>query len=195
MPASLAPFGLQPVRAMTPQTTNFAPNIYTIAYNNSHTFGQGDLVQMSGGYMDGAVAYNTAPVLGVFNQCFYQPANPATVLTPNYNIQWNAPSLASTTTVTGWVWDSRDIVFRIQANGTCSQTMIGLNATIVANANASNGYSQVSLDVVTHAPATTSTYPMRIVGVWQGVNNALTDAYPILEVMLNDTNLWTTTGQ
>lgn len=195
MPATLNPFGLQPVRTIQPVTTNFMANSqYLITYNNTNTMGQGDLVIASAGFVTSQAAYNSAPVLGVFCQTSYQPV--VQPLTPNYQVQWLAVAgLASTATVNAWIWDSREIVFRIQANGTVVQSDIGLNATIVANANASNGYSQMSLDVVTHQPAATSTYPLRIVGVWQGVNNAITDAYPILEVMLNYSNLGSTTGQ
>ncbi len=184
------PFGLAP--ANIAGTPNFTVSKGSIAYNNSSTFGEGDVVILnSSGVIDKALTTSN-PILGVFTYCNY--ANPANTIQPGNVRSWTAPTLASTTAVTAYYWDDPNLRFRVRANGSVPQSSIGLNATFSNNGapNSLTGISTLALDTTTIA--TTSNLPLRIVGFAADANNDPTSAFPVLEVVFNTSVYKTTTG-
>ncbi len=192
MANSTVQFGFQPDRRLDGTTGNFMVNQGQVAYNNAHTFGAGDVVQLlSTGFVDSAVTTSN-PVLGVFSSVSY--ANPANVIQPSNVRLWNAPTLASTIAVTTQYYDDPTLVFRVRANGLVPQSSIGMNATFISNAspNTLTGISQAGIDVTTIS--TSSALPFRIIGFAADANNQPTLANPVLEVVLNTSVYKTPTG-
>lgn len=177
-------FGLRPYRNLNAATGNFSINGgFQIAYNNAHTFGNGDIViPLSTGYLDLATA-SSNPVLGIFNMCSYP--NPANTIQPQGQRIWNAPTLASNVVVTAQYWDAPDVVFQVMASASLTQSCIGLNANFLSNGlpNATTGISTLQLDTTTIS--TLNSLPLRIVELYPGQSNALTNVNPILGVVLN----------
>ncbi len=187
-----SPFGFQPSRRIDGAAINFMVNYGQIAYNNAHTFGFGDVIALlSTGYVDTATT-GTNPVLGVFTNCSFPPANNA-FQAPTTRL-WNAPTLGSNVTVITQYWDDPQIVFRVRANGSLTQSSIGLNANFSNNGapNTTTGISTAALDTTT--VSTTSTLPFRIVGFSNEISNVTTAAYPVMEVILNTSVYKTGTG-
>ena len=87
----------------------------------------------------------------------------------------------------------KNAVFMIQANGSIPQSALGANGDIVQTAGTStfgkspNALSSVTLD-------TSSTRPLRVVGLADIPGNAWGDAYTIVLVKFNGTQLNNTTG-
>ena len=91
------------------------------------------------------------------------------------------------------VVDNPDAVFMIQGDGPIPQTALGANGDIVQTAGTSvfgksrNALSSVALD-------TTSTRPLRVVGLADIPGNAWGDAFTIVLVKFNNHQLTTLTG-
>lgn len=187
-------FGLRPYRNLFGSTPNFVvSNGLQIAYNNSHTFGEGDLViPLSTGYLDIASNSPSNPVLGVFSGCYYP--NPANTIQPQNQRVWNAPTLASNVVVTAQYFDDADVVFAVLASSTLTQSCIGLNANFLSNGlpNATTGISTLILDAT--SPSTNASLPLRIVEFQPIQGNGTASANPIMGVTLNTSVFNTATG-
>lgn len=187
-----AGFGLRAVRRLDGAALSFAIEERRIAYNNSNTWGTGDLVKnLSTGFIDAYTAGGSL-VLGVFIGCkYFSAAVGRTIWVPN----WSAPSLASTVVVTALVISDPNIVFDIRADDTTAVGIgdIGSNAdVVVGTANVITGQSVALLDQSTIA--TTLTLPLRIVGFNTAPNNDNTLADNIVEVRLNTSVYQTAVG-
>jgi hypothetical protein len=191
-------WGLRPARGYGASAGNFQLQKVQIAYNNSHSFGQGDLViGLSTGYIDYfTTGGNGNTVAGVFWGCKY--FNPA-INRMDWYKAWTAPSgLASTQVVEAWVYNDPMMEFEILGStaAAVAQGDVGANADILTgtdhNPNSTTGISTGLLDQATIN--TTSTFPLRIVGLaeWPNVSNAL--ASNIVRVKLNGTALLGLTG-
>lgn len=186
--------GLRPYRNLFGSTPNFlVSNGFQIAYNNSHTIGEGDLViPLSTGYLDIASNSPSNPVLGVFAGCYY--ANPANTIQPQNQRAWTAPTLSSTTTVTAQYFDDADVVFAVVASSTLTQSAIGLNANFLSNGspNTATGISTLILD--TTSLSTNASLPLRVIEFQPLQGNGPSSANPIMGVTLNTSVYNTATG-
>lgn len=191
-------WGLRPARQLAAASVNYQLTRAKIAFNNSHSFGQGDLViQLNTGFIDQYTnGNNNNLVAGVFWGCKY--LNPAIGRTDWYKA-WLAPSgLASTTVVEAWIYADPMIAFEILGStaGAITQANVGNNADITSgtekNPNTSTGVSTGTLDQANIA--TTSTFPLRIIdrADWPNVDNTL--ASNIAIVKLNGTATLGLTG-
>ena len=95
-------WGLRPAQSLNANAVNYQLTPCRIAYNNGHSFGQGDLViQLSTGYIDYyTTGGNNNTVAGVFMGCKYFDPNVNRTVWSN---AWLAPTLASTTLVEAWI--------------------------------------------------------------------------------------------
>lgn len=177
--------GLRPYRNLISAGPNFLVNNgFGIAYNNSHTIGEGDLViPLNTGYLDIASNQPSNPVLGVFAGCYYP--NPANTIQPQNQRAWTAPTLASNVTVQSQYFDDRNIVFAVVASASLAQSAIGLNANFLSNGtpNATTGISTLILDAST--VSTASNLPLRIVEFQPLQGNGPTSVNPVMGVTLN----------
>lgn len=195
-----APFGLRPVRRLDAAALSFQMERRFIAYNESSVIGTGDLVVLANtGYID-LYANGGTRVHGVFFGCKY--FNPSVGMMKWYP-SWTAPTLPSGTIVEAYIISDKNVVFEIQSGSAGTPFAdIGTNSDVVVGTpNAYNGMSTTYLDA-THD--TTATFPLRVVGMGQGVstvNQAGTTngydpltGYNIVQVILNSFDMYNTTG-
>lgn len=189
-------FGLRPVRRLDGAALSFQVERRLIAYNNAHTIGTGDLcTSLASGYIDAYTAGDTITA-GVFIGCKY--------LSPTLGYefwfpQWNAPTLPSTTVVYAYVIADPNIVFDVRTAGGTAAAVgvadIGANFELtVGTVNALTGQSTTT---VLNTPATTSTYPVKMVNTSSTVTSGFNDntlVNNIIEVRLNTLNLFTAAG-
>lgn len=178
-----AGFGLRAVRRLDGAAMSFQIEENQIAYNNSHTWGTGDLViRLSTGYIDAYVA-SGAVVLGVFMGCSYFSAPVGRTI---WSPIWNAPSLASNLLVKAWIMTDPNIVYDIRGDATAAITnaAVGANADVVVGTpNAITGQSTTLLNTTTMD--STATFPLRIVGLASFPNIDNTLSGDIAQVVLN----------
>lgn len=187
-------FGLRPYRNLLGAGPTFlASNSFGIAYNNSHTIGEGDIViPLNTGYLDIASNSPSNPVLGVFANCAY--ANPINTIQPQTQRSWTAPTLASTTTVSAQYYDDPQLVFAVVASASLTQSAVGFNANFLSNGtpNTSTGISTLILDA--SSLSTASNYPLRIVEFAPIQGNTTASVNPIMGVTLNTAFAFVPTG-
>lgn len=195
MANTLAPFGLKAVRRLDGAAPNYSVIQRQILYSDTTTIGKGDLVKDGGaGYIAKAVYNSTShDLLGVFDGCqYYDTAQNKTIFSP----MWTGVSTALSGSVLANVIVDTQLVFEVQSTGTNPIALadIGINATFVAAPvpNSITGQSTLTLDANTIN--TTATFPMRIVGQSARVDNDNTSASNIVEVVLNDAAIKSTTG-
>lgn len=188
-------FGLRAVRKIDGTPPNYAPIQRAILYSDTTPIGKGDLVKDGGAGFIAKAVFNSSShdLLGVFDGCeYYDTALARPVFSPN----WTGVSTALSGSVVGYVITDLDLIFEVQSSGAAAVpvTDIGTNATFVAAPvpNATTGQSTLVLNADT--TATTSTFPMRIVGLSQRVNNDNSLANNLVEVILNDQTFKTLTG-
>lgn len=195
MSNTLAGFGLRAVRKIDGSAPNYAPIQRNILYTDTTTIGKGDLVKDTGtGYIAKALYDSTShDLLGIFDGCEYYDTNQAK---PIFSPNWPGVSTALVGSVTAQVIVDLDLIFEVQSSGSAAVavTDINSNATFVAAPvpNAVTGQSTLVLNQATIN--TTSTFPMRIVGLSQRVDNDNSSANNIVEVILNDQTYKTLTG-
>lgn len=195
MSNTAAPFGLRPVRKIDGTPPNYAVQQRQILYSDTTAIFKGDLVKEGGaGYITKALFNSSShDLLGVMDGCEYYDTSLAR---PVFSPYWTGVSTALTGSVVGYVINDLDLIFEVQSAGAAAVPLsdIGTNATFVAApaGNATTGISTLALNADT--TATTSTFPMRIVGLSQRVNNDNASANNIVEVILNDQTFKTLTG-
>lgn len=200
-----APFGFQFVRNYYSAAPTYQTSVYQIAYNNSNSFGKGDVVKgLNTGYIDRAITSDQV-ILGIIDRVEYFDS---TLQAKQFRNAWLAPSSALQGSCIAYVIDDPNAVFQAQAGG--STTAIGqadINANINFGGNAApntrTGLSVAYLDQTTIN--TTATLPFRLVNVPQNAGNGApltagpigndsTSAYNIAEVLLNTSAITTRTG-
>lgn len=189
-----APNGFSQLGLITGSVPNYAMNTYSIAYNNTHQIGFGDVVeQLSDGTIDIASG-STSLILGVFQGCqYFDTAQNKTV----YSNWWPAPSTASSGTVFAKVIDDPNAEFLVQAGGTVPALTladVGANVTYGGNGapNTLSGVSTAYIDASTKN--TTNTLAFRITGLGQNVNNDVASNYDWVRVKMNYQAYNQTTG-
>ncbi len=195
MSNTFAPFGLRPARKIDGTPPNYAVQQRAILYSDTTAIFKGDLVKDGGaGYIAKALFNSSShDMLGVFDGCEYYDTSLAR---PVFSPYWTGVSTALSGSVVGYVINDLDLIFEVQSTGAAAVpiTDIGTNATFVAApaGNTTTGISTLALNADT--TATTSTFPMRITGLSQRVNNDNASQYNIVEVILNDQTFKTLTG-
>ena len=190
-----APTGFQFIRNYYSGAPTYQSTVVNIASTNANTIGKGDaVIQLSSGFIDIATAASS-PILGIFDGCqYYDTFLQKTV----YSNSWNAPSTALAGSVQARVITDPQAVFIVQTGAASSpaaitQANIQQNAKLVAGTpQTGTGLSTEYLDQATIA--TTSTFPFRIIGFAQNINNDSTSANSYVEVIANPGAWMATTG-
>ena len=191
-------FGLQFSRRL--DAAGLSAQIITrrIAYNESGAIYNGDLVEaLVDGTIEQYTAGDSAVVLGgVFRGCKY--LNPALGYSMWYP-HWSAPTLPSTTIVEAFIECDPNIIYTIRtAAGTAAAaTIADIGANFEVTMTAGNALTGVSGMTAINTPATTATYPLKMVGLYQGVNSSFNDpdlVNNVIEVKLNNLQWFQTAG-
>lgn len=196
MANTYAPFGLRYIGRRDGAEPNYALNTRPIYYTDSNKIAFGDPVKtvtsgISQGYA--SLSSTNSQILGVAFGVQYVDSNLGLVERP----AWTAPSTAVASSVTAKIVSDSDAVFEIQVGNlttALTQTSIGLNAAMggLGVPSTTSGISAAYLDGATIA--TTNTLPLRIVGFGTSITNDPTSAYPVVQVVFNNSDAVNTTG-
>lgn len=196
MSATAFPFGMVPSENLAAgyNTQGFESFDILDGYATSIFFG--DVVKLdTAGVIQKDTGTTTLTPIGVFVGASYVETNMGYFLTTQ---AWPASTTTGITTGSGRpmgkVVSDPNAVFIIQADATLTKAAIGANAAIIQTAGtiAAGGKSKNALQA--SSVATTSTLPLRIIGLWEGANNDWGDAFPIVLVKFNNHLYTTPTG-
>lgn len=165
-----APYGLKPVNLIGGQVFAGSTRNYPIQYGYATNIGYGDFVGLSRGFINRIAvtsAGGSSDIVGVFLGCSY--TNPTTKQ-KTFSQYWPASTLAGDAVAI--VSDDPDTVFRavVCSSGTtvgsASLPLVGQNLQMLDNTpNVNTGNSTNAIAGVTATPATTSTFPIRVLDV------------------------------
>lgn len=196
MSSSAAPYGMIPVENYGAQSNSQGFETVPILDGYTTAIYFGDVVKIaSTGVIQKDTGTSTLTPYGIFLGCEYIDPSLGQLFENNY---WPA---STTTGYTTWpkmpkarvlTWPFA--VFQIQANGSVALADVGANAAIVQTAGTSVfGKSRNALNASTID--TTSTLPLRIVGLVDKPGNAWGDSYTdVLVTFNNNTQILTATG-
>ncbi len=199
-----SPYGFQFVRNRVAASSNYQTSVYQIAYNNSHSFGKGDVMKLlNTGYVDACTTADEAVMLGILDRVEYYDTSLASKRFAN---AWLAPSSALAGSCLAYVIEDPNCVFGVQSGngGPVTIASVGLNANMGGAGAPSTltGISTAYLDYTTIA--TTNTLMFRITSVPQNLGNVPTQTAPInndstaeynyVEVTMNTPLALNTTG-
>lgn len=185
-------FGLKVAGRSDSASPTFSRREYPVLNTYATAMAAGDLVTInaSTGNIERYAAGGGALTVGVVDQFEWYDTVRKTKVWSNY---WPGPASSFSGSVTAYVIDDPDAEFLVRASGAAiTAAEVGENADIVATAPSAAGFSLETLDST--SPATTANFPLRILGLYEGVGNDSTLANNIVRVKLNATIFTTTTG-
>ena len=158
--------GFKPVKHLNGSPYNGQVNMYQIDATDATIIAVGDLVKLDGtadvnGIRGITRAVVSTPVCGAVVGFKIDPTN------------LNTPQVRAASTLRyAYVADAPDLVFEVQANATCTATIVGLNCDVtIAAASTITGSSGMQADIST--TNTTSTIVLRLVEIVQRADNAI----------------------
>jgi hypothetical protein len=164
-----APYGLKPINLIGGQVFSGSTRMYNIVYGYSTDIFYGDFVALVRGNLERiSVTSGTAGTLvGIFLGCTYTDP---TTKQKRFSQYWPASTLAGD--AQAYICDDPDTVFQaaICSSGTTiasgARAMIGQNLECLNNTGlTSTGNSRNALLAPTDTPATTSSLPIRVIGL------------------------------
>ena len=181
MSATLAPFGL---RAAYHPTGNVRAVAYNIATSYSTTLYKNQAVVLNTNGTVTTVAAGSNDWTGVFVGCEYFDAQ------GKYNVSPYWPASQATlagSTITAWVIDDPDVVFEVQADGSVAQTALGDQANFSSTSGYTNADGSTTTGLSAMAMSSSlagagSQGQLRIVAFGKQIDNAVGDAYTIVQV-------------
>jgi hypothetical protein len=171
-PTVSAPYGLKPVNRVDGLPYAGATRYLPIGSSNDTTIFYGDVVKLVGGLVVKDVGTDAATPIGVFMGCTYTDPNSQQKLFKQYY-----PADTAASDIQAYVVDDPFAVFKVAVvtvatttmNGVAS-TAIGSNGMLVQNTGSTiSGNSSVG---IASAIGTTTTQPLRIVGLVEETKNA-----------------------
>lgn len=187
MSATNAPFGFRPSYHPSGQ---MRPKAYTIASTYGANIFQGDPVKLvdagtvqlgtSDGTRSGTV--DSISLLGVFAGCQYIDSLGKPTLTPFW------PTGTTATDIVAWVYDDPETIFQVQYNnpssGTTVQTAVGEECDWTVASPGGSTATGLSNTYLTAIQGTSGQF--QITGWALNINDALTDAYIVATVRINE---------
>lgn len=194
MSATYNPYGLVPILSQS-GIIRPAPTPGVIASGYASNIFQNSPVQIDGttptgnlilcaaqGAVSATPAVGSRPI-GSFQGVEYTLTATGRRTVGNY---WAASTIA--TAIVAWYTRDPYLTYQIQANGPVAQTLLGNQASFTANAsangNTTTGFSTVGLDTATFGASGTNYNQCRIVGFSQAIDNAVGDAFTVVQVQL-----------
>lgn len=188
MSATAAPYGARQTnkRSAGYNTQGFETHPIASGYATMICFG--DFVKLdTNGQITKDTGTTTLTPIGVFLGCEYTDAagrRQHSQVWPAGQVSADAKAKVDTDPLS---------VFQMQADGSLTQAAVGANAAVVQTAGvATIGKSKNAVQA--SSVATTSTLPLRIVGIVQSPENAPGDAFTDVLVMFNNHQYTTPTG-
>lgn len=181
MSATAAPYGLIPTEHMT--GGEIRPRAFPggIASAYASSIWKGDpVIFVTGGTFQRAT--NGGLIDGVFAGVEYDDSTGARHVDPFY------PTTTTMTNVVAYVWVDKNIIYRMQCNGSLAQTAMGDAADIVlANGSNLSGNSKTPLSSTLVGAGNSA--QLKIVGLYQDQANAWGDAFTDVLVIINEPGL------
>lgn len=177
MPATSAPFGMRPSYHQSGLDRGRAyPGAIVSTYGTAILKGQPVLLTAAGAL--NPVAANNVDFLGVFAGVQFNDAFGKPTYAPN----WPAGQVA--TNIVPWVWDDPETIFDIQADGSVAFSQVGdqVNFSNFAAGSTMTGLSQCTCTAA--SVGTGAQGQLRVIELYQGVDNAWGDAFTILAVKI-----------
>ena len=187
MSATNAPFGFRPSYHPSGQ---MRPKAYTIASTYGANIFQGDPVKLVDagtvqlGTNDGTRSGTVDGILllGVFAGCQYIDSLGKPTLTPFW------PTGTTATDIVAWVYDDPETIFQVQYNnpssGTTVQTAVGEECDWTVASPGGSTATGLSNTYLTAIQGTSGQF--QITGWALNINDALTDAYIVATVRINE---------
>lgn len=177
--------GFTPVKHLNGSPYNGQYNLYEVVAGDATALNIGDLVKPDSG--TATDVYPTVVRLAASGQVTAGPVTGAVVGFVVDPTNLNTPQVRSASTKRyAMVADSPDIIFDVADGGTvpCTLTLIGMNTGVTCTApNTTTGVSPMASG--TTAPTTTSTLPLKIMGIKNSPDNESAAASQRLLVMIN----------
>lgn len=194
MTATSTPFGLIPVRKLGSNYNSTGSSQYTIADAYNTNIFNGDVVTLvAGGTIEKDAGTTTLSPIGVFIGAEYVGGGELNYLLHGNYYPANTAGGRSGRGIQGYVLDDPDQEFIIQADGSVPANAVGSNAAVVQGSGSTfNGKSGIQLNAA--SIATTSTLPLRILGLHEIDDNEFGDSFTIVRVKFNNHQLTTQTG-
>lgn len=172
-----AAYGLKPVKHPSGQVRPYELTDGILSGYTSAILQYQPVKLASTGVLQAAAATDT--IIGSFAGCFYTASVNSR---PIFSNQW----VASTTYVAGsliaYFWQNPEIIYNIQADGSCAQSMIGeeVDFTSVTAGNTTTGFSAATCS----ATAALGDGVLRIIDLVLTPDNAWGDTYTQLQVQI-----------
>jgi len=168
MPATAAPYGLEPVQVTGSGYFNGATRQIPMTANTATGIFLGDMVNIQAGAPIAVAATPTTTAngytpVGVFAGCEYTDPNTKTKQYSNY-----LPANAITngyTDVYIYVWDDPKMLFKIQSSGNTTRANVGFNAQLANFGAGSTATGKSKVHLLHSSIALTATFAVRIVDV------------------------------
>lgn len=163
MPNNNAPFGFADSHRLGAAVNYQMSRRWISASNPTPIFTGDPIVQLSTGYVAQA-APTAVQIGGIFIGCEYMSISQKKWIAMPWWPGSDAVLSGTGFDVHAKIIDDPLTVFRVQGNGQITLAMIGMNAQFAIGAgNTVTGKSGATLDCVTNPPATTPTFPFRII--------------------------------
>lgn len=160
-----APFGFLPFGQNAGPVTNYALDRRKILYSYGTKLHRGTPVIDAAGYINVATA-STVQMAGVFWGCeYYNPATNRWI----WSKYWPAGSPSGTVDAVALIISDPTVQFLVQTDGTSAVTAASIGNNIQLVAGTGNDTTGISGFTASHTPATTNTYPFRMVDVYSAV--------------------------
>ncbi len=187
MSSTSAPFGFRPSYHNSGRITAKA---YTITTGYAQNIFSGDPVKLTG---DGVIQLGTSDgtrsgtvdgilLLGTFAGVQYDDSNGKPTLSPYW------PASTTATNIIAWVYDDPEIIFDVQydnpSSGTTVQTAVGEECDW--SVASPGGSTQVGLSTTKLTAIQATSGQFQITGFSGNVDDALTDAYVVATVRINE---------
>jgi len=180
MAAAAAPYGFVPVNRLGGYDNgSFRQIKMTNSYGTSVFWGDVCELVAAGTIEIDTAATSTRPI-GIFQGCSYTDPSLKYRL---HSQMWTAST--SATDILAHVADDPRIVMQAQCADTIAQTQLGLNIEISTYAAGNTNIGKSVLSVDNSTPATTNTFPLRIIDFVDGPDSSVGDAYTDLLVIWN----------
>ena len=183
MTTSLTPLGFRPSRVQGSGYNTAGMSEYRVSNGFGGNIFYGDPVAFIGGNGGDIrpASVSTDYIVGVFMGCRY--VDPTT-FQPRWSRYFPAGTSSADGVIRALVVDDINTTYVAQADSTCSAGDIGLNFSMsVGTGSTLTGRSGAVLAAAMRSTAGPAMF--RVIGLFDSPDNAFTDAYPLLEVRIN----------
>jgi hypothetical protein len=145
---------------------------------------KGDVVTLNAGNIERVTqaSFTAGTAIGVFMGCHYTDPGSGKMKWTQF---WTASTVASDAVAT--ICDDPNQVFTIQGDAVLTAAALGKNINLVQTSAGSTTTGRSGCNVASSGVATTNTLHFRIVGLWKSPDNAWTDTFPKVRVIMNPT--------